>query len=128
MQNSAMLDSFQLIIGIYLLIVAVRGSGQLYNFNLRDDKVVVIQRKLRIYYFILSFIALLDGGLNILQNTLFQRTILADGMIEIIRNPNLNAPDWITYPLISHTINALIALFLLLLLHIFLMLRKNKKQ
>ena len=123
-----MLDSFQFIIGIYLLTVAVRGKGQLYNFDVPKEHAEKARRMLRTFYFVLSGVAFLDGGVSILQNTLYTRTLMEDGAVQIAKNTSIDAPAWVTYPLLTAVIYGLITLFLLLVGILLLMVRKYRKQ
>lgn len=51
MDTTATLDSFQLIIGLYLLYTAIRGKGTLYNFfDLSEEDQLRVKTPLRIIY------------------------------------------------------------------------------
>lgn len=58
------LDSFQLIVGVYLLYTAIKGSGTLYNFfDLPDDRQNEVHRILRIAYAVCGVLALAEAVL-----------------------------------------------------------------
>lgn len=64
MNTAVSLDSFQLIVGLYLLFIAIRGSGTMYNFfDLKDEDRASIVRPLRITYAVCGVIALAEAGL-----------------------------------------------------------------
>ena len=51
MSQNSLLDSFQLVVGLYLVYVAVKGRGQMYRFeNVPADRQASVRRKLRIFY------------------------------------------------------------------------------
>lgn len=66
--STVSLDSFQLIVGLYLAYVSIKGSGTLYNFfdlSKADQKRVRIP--LRLIYGLCSLIALAEAALCIWQ-------------------------------------------------------------
>lgn len=63
MDTAVSLDSFQLIVGLYLLYVAIRGSGTLYNFfDLSDEDRCRVNRPLRCVYAVCGVLALAEAG------------------------------------------------------------------
>ena len=66
---TGILDSFQLIVGLYLYYVAIKGSGQMYRFGDMDEETERhIRRPLRIIYTVGGTLALIEFGLCALQN------------------------------------------------------------
>jgi len=70
MNGTVSLDSFQLIIGGYLIYVAIKGHGTLYNFfDLPKKAQQRIITPLRIVYAICGLIALCEAGLYMWQGS-----------------------------------------------------------
>ena len=68
MNTAVSLDSFQLIIGLYLLYVAAKGSGTMYNFfDLPEEDQQRIKNPLRITYAVCGIIALTEAALFMWQ-------------------------------------------------------------
>lgn len=62
LNTTASLDSFQLVIGLYLIYAAVKGSGTLYNFfDLSEKDQARCQPILRIVYGVCGLIALAEA-------------------------------------------------------------------
>lgn len=101
MTSTLLLDSFQLIVAIYLFYVAIKGEGQMYRFfDLSEKERPRVHKILRTCYFVCAFLALADAGVNMLQNTMFTQTI-SQNEILITQHFRLDAFPFITYQLLS---------------------------
>lgn len=124
--NAALLDSFQYIVGIYILYVAVKGKGNMYQFrNVRAADAELVRRRLRLIYFVIALLCFLDGAATSLQNVLFQISFLEDGTKVITQ---IAALDWwptVSYSFLFNAVNVLIALIVLLLGLAFLTVRRH---
>ena len=61
--SAAALDSFQLIVALYLFYVAIKGSGTMYRFfDLPEEYQHKTRTPLRIIYVVCGVLALLDAG------------------------------------------------------------------
>ena len=70
MNSVAALDSFQLIVGLYLAYVAVKGSGTLYNFfDLPEKEQQRVKTPLRLCYGVCALLALTEAGLLMWQSS-----------------------------------------------------------
>jgi len=114
-QNS-LLDSFQLIVGLYLIYVAIKGSGQMYRFeNVPAEQQDSVRKKLRIFYAAAAAVALADFGVSYLMNTMF--TVSADGGERIVtQNYTLPQLPFLTYDLLFAVSNVLSVLLIAMLL------------
>ena len=62
--STAFLDSFQLVIALYLFYIAFKGDGQMYRFgNLSEDQQAQVKKPLRILYTICGIVALSEFGI-----------------------------------------------------------------
>lgn len=62
MNATVSLDSFQLIVGLYLLYVAIKGDGTLYRFfDLPEDVQIKVKRPLRLIYALCGILALAEA-------------------------------------------------------------------
>lgn len=129
MPNS-FLDSFQLVIGLYLLYVAIKGSGQMYRFmDLAEEDQQRVQRPLRLLYALGAVLTLAEFGLCALQNSMFTRTVTEEG-VQITQNFTLEGLPFLSYGLLSSISSFLSLGVVALLAGIFLWLRRlsDKKK
>ena len=117
MSQNSLLDSFQLIVGLYLLYVAVKGRGQMYRFeNVPADRQESVRRKLRIFYAAAAAVSLADFGVSYLMNTMF--TVSAEGAESVVtQNYTIPQLPFLTYDLlftISSILNVILIAMLLL--------------
>lgn len=126
--STAFLDSFQLIIAIYLFYVSIKGDGQLYHFgNLNDEQQARVHKPLRILYFIGGCIALAEFGVCSLQSNMFTRETVVSGAVTITQHFTLEAFPFITYELLTMISTILSTLLILLLFGIvFWLIRMGK--
>ena len=117
MSQNSLLDSFQLIVGLYLLYVAVKGRGQMYRFeNVPADRQESVRRKLRIFYAAAAAVSLADFGVSYLMNTMF--TVSAEGAESVVtQNYTIPQLPFLTYDLlfkVSSILNVILIAMLLL--------------
>ena len=99
--SSLFLDSFQLIVAVYLLYVAIKGSGTMYRFfDLPEREQPRVRKLLRTIYLICGLLALLDAGANMLQNSMFTQQVLESGTT-VTQNFTLEGFAFVTYDLLS---------------------------
>ena len=125
MSQYSLLDSFQLIVGLYLLYVAVKGSGQMYRFeNVPADRQAAVRRKLRIFYAATAAISLADFGVSYLMNTMF--TVSAEGT-ETVITQNYTIPNlpFLTYDLLFTVSNILVIILVAMLVFAVVRLLRN---
>ncbi|MBQ1215597.1 MAG: hypothetical protein IIX88_04610 [Firmicutes bacterium] len=128
MNNISMvsLDSFQLIIAIYLFYVAAKGSGTLYRFgDLPEEDQIKVKPKLRLIYFLCGLIALLETGVCMIQNSMFTLVQTESGSAEYIQNFQLEFFPALTYSTLNILSTALSGLIILILAITFLWLRSK---
>lgn len=126
--SNLFLDSFQLIVAAYLLYVAIKGKGNMYRFfDIPQSEQQRIHKLLRTSYLICGLLALLDAGVNMLQNSMYSQQILDTG-VEITQNFTVNALPFLSYSLLSGTSSVLTALIIFILAATFLYLRKVSSQ
>lgn len=71
MLGTAPLDSFQLIIGFYLLYVTIKGEGNMYRFSdVPEEYQPKIAKTLRIIYGCATVVCLLDGTVCVFGQSL----------------------------------------------------------
>lgn len=114
--STVSLDSFQLIVAIYLFYVAAKGSGTLYRFgDLPEEEETRIRPKLRLIYFTGGLIALAETGVCMLQNSMFSIVRTETGGAERIQNFQLDTFPFLTFEMMS-MISSLLSLAIILLL------------
>ena len=122
---TGILDSFQLVVGLYLFYVAIKGSGQMYRFGDMDEKTQLqIRKTLRILYAVGGTLALAEFGLCALQNSMFTRTADESG-VTITQNYSIDALPFLSYNLLSILIFSLTMLLVGLLAFVFLWMRRK---
>ncbi len=92
MSSSIFLDSFQLIIALYLFYIAIRGDGSMYRFNnLSDEQVEQIRTPLRIWYAVSGCFAAADFAFSALRTSMFTETAAADGTVSLTQRFTVDA-------------------------------------
>ncbi|MCD2493669.1 hypothetical protein LQE92_13745 [Lacrimispora sp. NSJ-141] len=100
--STAFLDSFQLVIAVYLFYIAFKGKGQMYRFgNLSEEQQARVHKPLRILYTVGGFIALSEFGICALQSQMFTRSAGEGGSVTIIQNFTVKGLEFISYPFLS---------------------------
>ena len=124
---TGILDSFQLIVALYLFYIAIKGSGQMYRFGDMDEEAQALVRKpLRICYTISGFIALADFGVCCLQNSMFTRTVEEEG-VQIVQNFTIDALPFLSYGMLTVMSSVLIALLLGVLVFVVIWVRRKTR-
>lgn len=124
---TGILDSFQLIVAMYLFYIAIKGSGQLYRFGDMDDQTQAqIRKPLRILYAAGGLIALAEFGVCCLQNSMFTRTAEESGVV-IIQNFTIDALPFLSYNLLSLLSSILTALLVGMLVFIVIWMRRKTR-
>ena len=115
---TGILDSFQIVVALYLFYVAGKGSGQMYRFgNMDEETQQQIRKPLRILYAVGGLIALIEFGLCCLQNSMFTRTADEVG-VTIVQNFSIEALSFLSYDLLSILTSILTTLLVGLLIFI----------
>ena len=128
MNNISMvsLDSFQLIVAIYLFYVAAKGSGTLYRFgDLPEEEELRIRPKLRLIYFSCGLIALAETGVCMLQNSMFSLVQNESGGAEYIQNFQLEFLPSLSYQTLTAISSAMSFLIIIILVLTFAWIRKK---
>ena len=119
------LDAFQLLIAVYLFYVAAKGSGTLYNFpEIPEGRKETAKRSLRKLYAAAGCVALLDGCVSMLQNSMFTVNF-SENEMEIIQNFEIIFLPFLSYHLLSAFSVICTVLFLLLLVCAVIVIRKK---
>ena len=127
--STAFLDSFQLVIALYLFYIAFKGDGQMYRFgNLSEDQQAQVKKPLRILYTICGIVALSEFGICSLMNQMFTKTVAESGAVTITQNFTISRLPFITYSFLSVLSSILsILVFVILIGIVFWLLRKGRK-
>lgn len=121
--STMFLDSFQLIVAVYLLYLAIKGKGQMYNFfDIPKAEQPRIHKLLRTAYLVCGLLALLDAGANMLQNSMYTQQILESGT-EITQNFTIASIPFLSYALLSTISTVLTCLIIAILVSVFVYLR-----
>ncbi len=121
--STMFLDSFQLIVAIYLLYLAIKGQGKMYQFfDIPQAEQPRVQKLLRRTYLVCGLLALLDAGVNMLQNTMYTQNVLETGTT-ITQNFSIDALPFIRYEMLSTVSTVLTGLIILGLAGVFIYLR-----
>lgn len=124
---TGILDSFQIVVALYLFYVALKGSGQMYRFGDMDEATQLqIRTRLRILYALGGLIALAEFGVCCLQNNMFTRTADAAG-VTIVQNYSIPSLPFLSYELLSVVSAVLTALLVGLLAFIFIWMRRKSR-
>ena len=120
------LDAFQLLIAAYLFYVAVKGSGTLYNFpEIPEKKRVTVRQQLRKIYALCGFVALFDGCVAMLQNSMFSVEYTENGS-QITQNFTISALPFLSYSMLSAVSTICTVVFVLILVGVILYIRKMR--
>ena len=127
--STAFLDSFQLVIALYLFYIAFKGDGQMYRLgNLSEDQQAQVKKPLRILYTICGIVALSEFGICSLMNQMFTKTVAESGAVTITQNFTISGLPFITYSFLSVLSSILsILVFVILIGIVFWLLRKGRK-
>lgn len=126
--SAAALDSFQLIVALYLFYLVIKGDGPMYRFfDLPNDIQCKAKRTLRIIYLICGFLALIDAGLCILCNSMFS-VVTTGGEVVITQNYFVSALPFLSYSFIETASYILIGLIVAILCGAFIWLRTLNKR
>ena len=121
--SSLFLDSFQLIVAVYLLYIAIKGSGTMYRFfDLPEQEQPHVHKLLRTVYLVCGLLALLDAGANMLQNSMFTQQVLESGTT-VTQNFTLDGFAFVTFDLLSIVSTVLTCVIILTLALTFIYLR-----
>ncbi|MDD4312871.1 MAG: hypothetical protein PHW41_10355 [Eubacteriales bacterium] len=121
--STVFLDSFQLIVAVYLLYLAIMGKGKMYHFfDIPQSDQPRVHKMLRTSYLVSGLLALLDAGVNMLQNTMFTQNIL-ETETTITQNFTVDSLPFIHYELLSTISAVLTVLIIVILAGVFIYLR-----
>ncbi len=124
--NRVSLDAFQLLIAVYLFYVSIRGSGTLYNFpEVPKNKKESVRGNLRKLYAAAGCIALLDGMVSMLQNSMFT-VDYAENEAVITQNFTIGSMPFITYEFLSTASFVCSVIFVLLLVSVVVLIKKSR--
>lgn len=123
---NALLDSYQYIVCIYVLYVAIKGRGRLYEFGrVREADREKVRQILRGIYFAVALLCGLDGVVSNLQSSLFRVEYLEDGNKVISQVANLSWWPDVTYEFLFHSVSGIVGLIVALLLAVLLVVRRH---
>ncbi|MEA4869134.1 MAG: hypothetical protein VB062_00695 [Christensenella sp.] len=126
--STVFLDSFQLIVAIYLLYLAIKGKGKMYQFfDIPASEQAKTQKTLRTTYLVCGLLALLDAGLNMLQNSMYTQQAGESG-VTITQNFSVAALPFLSYDLLSTLSSILTILIIAALAGVFIYLRKKSQS
>ena len=109
------IDSFQLIIGIYLLYMGVKGENLENRLSGTPDKNEVKEPvALRVLYIVGAVFALSDFGICMLRNKMFTVEAAQEG-VNITQNFTIDALPFLTYDLMN-TVSRVLSLLALAVL------------
>ena len=121
---TAFLDSFQLVVALYLFYVSIKGSGQMYRFfDISEEDQLRVRLPLRLIYAIGGCIALIESAVCMLQNQMFTQTVTDQGVV-ITQNFTIEALPFLTYEMMSTISSVLTIVIVLLLAGVVIWLRK----
>lgn len=127
--STAALDSFQLIVALYLFYLVIKGDGPMYRFfDLPEGIQCKVKRTLRIVYLICGFLALLDAGLCILRNSMFSVVTASSGEAIITQNYSISVLPFLSYSFIETASYIIIGLIVAILCGVFIWLRMLNKR
>lgn len=126
--SAAALDSFQLIVALYLFYVAIKGSGTMYRFfDLPEEYQHKTRTSLRIIYVVCGVLALLDAALSMLRSSMF--TVAAvDGASVVTQNYTTPALPFLSYSFIEIAGSVLTGLIVAALCGVLIWLRVLSKR
>ena len=115
---TGILDSFQIVVALYLFYIAFKGSGQMYRFGDMDEETQQqIRTPLRLLYAAGGLIALIEFGLCTADET----------GVTIVQNYSIDALPFLSYDLLSVLSAVLTALLVGLLVFIFIWMRRKSR-
>lgn len=124
--NGALLDSFQYVVGAYVLYVAIKGRGRLYTFEkVRAADRETVRKILRGIYFAIASLCTLDAAASGLLNRLFSVRYLEDGSKVVTRLSQLSWWPDIPYAVLFHGISILVALIVAALIAALVVVKKH---
>ena len=113
--GTGFIDSFQLIIGIYLLYMGVKGENLGNRLSGTPDKNEVKEPvALRVLYIVGAVFALSDFGICMLRNKMFTVEAAQEG-VSITQNFTIDALPFLTYDLMN-TVSRVLSLLALAVL------------
>lgn len=113
--GTGFIDSFQLIIGIYLLYMGVKGENLENRLSGTPDKNEVKEPvALRVLYIVGAVFALSDFGICMLRNKMFTVEAAGEG-VTITQNFTIDALPFLTYDLMN-TVSRVLSLLALAVL------------
>jgi len=113
--GTGFIDSFQLIIGIYLLYMGVKGENLENRLSGTPDKNEVKEPvALRVLYIVGAVFALSDFGICMLRNKMFTVEAAQEG-VTITQNFTIDALPFLTYDLMN-TVSRVLSLLALAVL------------
>lgn len=113
--GTGFIDSFQLIIGIYLLYMGVRGENLENRLSGIPDKNEVKEPvALRVLYIVGAVFALSDFGICMLRNKMFTVEAAQEG-VTVTQNFTIDALPFLTYDLMN-TVSRVLSLLALAVL------------
>ena len=113
--GTGFIDSFQLIIGIYLLYMGVKGENLGNRLSGTPDKNEVKEPvALRVLYIVGAVFALSDFGICMLRNKMFTVEAAQEG-VNITQNFTIDALPFLTYDLMN-TVSRVLSLLALAVL------------
>lgn len=113
--GTGFIDSFQLIIGIYLLYMGVKGENLENRLSGTPDKNEVKEpAALRVLYIVGAVFALSDFGICMLRNKMFRVEAAQEG-VSITQNFTIDALPFLTYDLMN-TVSRVLSLLALAVL------------
>ena len=113
--GTGFIDSFQLIIGIYLLYMGVNGENLENRLSGTPDKNEVKEpAALRVLYIVGAVFALSDFGICMLRNKMFTVEAAQEG-VSITQNFTIDALPFLTYDLMN-TVSRVLSLLALAVL------------
>ena len=113
--GTGFIDSFQLIIGIYLLYMGVKGENLGNRLSGTPDKNEVKEpAALRVLYIVGAVFALSDFGICMLRNKMFTVEAAQEG-VSITQNFTIDALPFLTYDLMN-TVSRVLSLLALAVL------------
>ena len=113
--GTGFIDSFQLIIGIYLLYMGVKGENLGNRLSGTPDKNEVKEPvALRVLYIVGAVFALSDFGICMLRNKMFTVEAAGEG-VTITQNFTIDALPFLTYDLMN-TVSRVLSLLALAVL------------
>lgn len=113
--GTGFIDSFQLIIGIYLLYMGVKGENLENRLSGTPDKNEVKEpAALRVLYIVGAVFALSDFGICMLRNKMFTVEAAQEG-VSITQNFTIDALPFLTYDLMN-TVSRVLSLLALAVL------------